>query len=88
MSSDWKRFPRYGYLAHFSKAEGAMPAEWIADLNKFHIDGLEFYDFENRHEQPLAGTVEHPDADWKDIAGREVERSIVDGFIARRIATT
>ena len=82
VSSQWNRFPRYGYLAHYSKAEGAMPAEWIAELNKFHIDGLEYYDFENRHEQPLAGTVEHPDSEWKDIAGRRVERSIVDGFLA------
>ncbi|HTW78237.1 MAG TPA: glycoside hydrolase family 66 protein [Terracidiphilus sp.] len=82
VSSQWNRFPRYGYLAHYSKAEGAMPAEWIAELNKFHIDGLEYYDFENRHEQPLAGTVEHPDPEWKDIAGRRVERSIVDGFLA------
>ena len=82
VSSDWKRFPRYGYLAHFSKAEGAVPAEWIATLNKFHINGLEFYDFENRHEQPLAGSVEHPASSWKDIAGREVDRAIVDGFIA------
>jgi dextranase len=82
VSSQWNRFPRYGYLAHYSKAEGARPAEWIAELNKFHINGLEYYDFENRHEQPLAGTVGNPDSDWKDIAGRRIERSIVDGFLA------
>jgi dextranase len=82
VSSQWNRFPRYGYLAHYSKAEGAMPAEWIAELNKFHINSLEYYDFENRHDQPLAGIVEHPDSEWKDIAGRKVERSIVDGFLA------
>ena len=82
ISSQWNRFPRYGYLAHYSKAEGAMPAEWTAELNKFHIDGLEYYDFENRHEQPLAGTAEHPDSQWKDIAGRKIERIIVEGFLA------
>jgi dextranase len=82
VSSQWSDFPRYGYLAHYSKVEGARPAEWIAELNKFHINGLEYYDFENRHEEPLAGTVENPDADWKDIAGRRIERSIVDGFLA------
>lgn len=82
VSSDWNRFPRYGYLAHYSRAEGAVPSEWISELNKFHIDGLEYYDFENRHEQPLAGSVEHPASSWKDIAGREVDRSIVDGFLA------
>lgn len=82
VSSDWTRFPRYGYLAHYSKAEGAVPSDWIVELNKFHIDGLEYYDFENRHEQPLAGSVDHPAPFWKDIAGREVDRTIVDEFLA------
>ncbi|MGC2162211.1 MAG: glycoside hydrolase family 66 protein [Silvibacterium sp.] len=81
VSSQWSRFPRYGYLAHYSKAEGAMPEEWTAELNKFHIDGLEYYDFENRHEKPLAGSVEHPDSTWKDIAGRTIQRSILDKFL-------
>jgi dextranase len=50
-------------------------------LNRFHINGLEFYDFQFRHDQPLAGTVEHPDASWKDIAGRPVDAAIVRSFI-------
>jgi dextranase len=82
VSSTWSHFPRYGYLAHYSAAEGAKPREWISELNKFHINGLEYYDFENRHERPLAGSVDHPDSSWKDIAGRDVERSIVNGFLA------
>lgn len=81
VSSDWKRFPRYGYLAHYDVAEGANPPAWIAELNRYHINGLEFYDFQFRHDQPLAGTVDHPDASWKDIAGRSVDGDIVRGFI-------
>lgn len=81
ISSDWKKFPRYGYLAHYNVAEGADPPAWIAELNRFHINGLEFYDFQFRHDQPLAGTVEHPDTSWKDIAGRPVDAAIVRGFI-------
>lgn len=81
VSSSWARFPRYGYLAHYNRAEGADPAKWIAELNKFHIDGLQFYDFQYRHDQPLAGTPQNPDAKWNDIAGREIDRDIVEGFI-------
>lgn len=81
VSSRWNRFPRYGYIAHYSKAEGAAPSQWIAELNKFHIDGLEYYDFENRHEKPLAGSVQHPAPDWKDIAGRTIEGNILDEFL-------
>jgi dextranase len=81
VSSDWRRFPRYGYLAHYNRAEGADPVQWIAELNRFHIDGLQFYDFQYRHDQPLAGTPEQPAATWKDIAGREIDRGILEDFI-------
>lgn len=82
VSSEWNRFPRYGYLAHYSRAEGARPNDWVAELNRFHIDGLEFYDFQDRHEQPLAGTIAHPDSHWLDIAGRDIERDVLDEYIA------
>ena len=82
VSSEWNRFPRYGYLAHYSGAEGARPEAWIAELNEFHIDGLQFYDFQNRHEQPLAGSVAHPDSHWFDIAGRDVERDVLNRYLA------
>lgn len=81
ISSDWKRFPRYGYLAHYNANEGTDPKLWMAELNRFHIDGLEFYDFQYRHDEPLAGTVQHPDTDWKDIAGRAVDGTMVRELI-------
>jgi dextranase len=81
ISSDWKRFPRYGYLAHYNAGEGTAPQSWIGDLNRFHINGLEFYDFQCRHDRPLAGTVTHPAASWKDIAGRTVDGTMVRELI-------
>lgn len=81
VSSQWNRFPRYGYLAHYSLGDGVNPQEWIAELNKFHIDGLEYYDFENRHERPLAGTVDRPADHWSDVAGRPIDRSVLDAFL-------
>ena len=81
ISSDWKRFPRYGYLAHYNAEDVPDPAAWIRQLNKYHIDGLQFYDFQYRHDQPLAGTVAQPASKWKDIAGREIDGGIVQDFI-------
>ena len=81
ISSDWKRYPRYGYLAHYNVKEGANPVEWIAELNRFHMNGLEFYDFQYRHDEPLAGTVKQPTSIWKDIAGREIDANILREFI-------
>ena len=79
VSSDWARFPRYGYLAHFSA--GIDTDAWIAELNKYHINGLQFYDFQYKHHLPLAGTVQQPAARWGDIAGRPTSRDTVLGFI-------
>lgn len=81
VSSSWQRFPRYGYIAQFNKAEGADPSRWIAELNTFHIDGLEYYDFEYRHDKPLAGSVEHPAPTWKDIANRTINGRLLDAFL-------
>ncbi len=81
VSSDWARYPRYGFLAHYNAAEGAQPAEWIEQLNRFHVNGLQFYDFQYRHDQPLAGTINEPAEEWKDIAGREIDRQTVIQFI-------
>jgi dextranase len=81
VSSDWKRFPRYGYLAHYNSDEGTKPDLWMNELNRFHINGLEFYDFQYRHDQPLAGTVEHPEPSWKDIAARTIDAHTVTSLI-------
>jgi dextranase len=83
ISSDWKRFPRYGYLAHFNPDDGTQPQRWVGELNRFHINGLEFYDFQYRHDRPLAGTVEKPEASWKDIAGRTIDGAAVSALIGQ-----
>ena len=81
VSSDWKRFPRYGYLAHYNPDDETKPQLWINELNRFHIDGLEFYDFQYRHDQPLPGRVAHSAASWKDIAARMIDGATVTALI-------
>jgi dextranase len=83
VSSDWKRFPRYGYLAHYNPDDGTKPQLWINELNRFHINGLEFYDFQYRHDQPLAGTVAEPAASWKDIAARTINGATLTSLIVQ-----
>lgn len=79
VSSDWKKFPRYGYVAHYGKEINT--ASWISDLNRFHIDGIQFYDVVHKQNVPLAGTVKHPLNEWRDIGNRRIYRSTVMGFI-------
>lgn len=79
VSSDWRRFPRYGYLAHFDREIDTET--WVTALNRYHLNGLQFYDFQYKHHWPLPGTVEAPLEEWRDIAGRPTCKETVLGFI-------
>jgi len=81
VSSDWKHFPRYGYLSYYSRQDGVDPEAWITALNRYHLNGLEYYDFQYKHHLPLAGTVKEPATEWLDIAGRHVESSTLHSLI-------
>lgn len=81
VSSDWKKFPRYGFVSQYPAMSDETAALVVNDLNRFHINGLQFYDWQYKHHKPLAGTVQHPDTFWKDIGGREIHASAIRGYI-------
>ncbi|MEM7680488.1 MAG: glycoside hydrolase family 66 protein [Planctomycetota bacterium] len=83
VSSDWAKFPRYGFVSDYGfLSNGAMDTV-IENLNRHHINGLQFYDWQDKHHQPLAGTPGSPDFNWKDIANRDNFRNTVNGYIDR-----
>ena len=53
--SHWTDFPRYGFLTDFSTSR-ADPEATIRELARFHINGLQFYDWQYRHDQLLPPT--------------------------------
>lgn len=80
VSSDWTRFPRYGFV---SKYDQNVNVSTVMDgLNRRHINGVQFYDWANKHHQPLAGTPDNPAPSWADIANRTNQRSTVSAYIA------
>lgn len=79
VSSSWVRFPRYGYLAHYDQDVPA--AQWIRELNRFHINGVEFYDFQYKHHLPLA-PPELRKSFWRDVANRPTYGETVFEFLA------
>jgi dextranase len=81
ISSDWKKFPRYGFLSEYGKMNKASIDNVIATLNRYHINGIQFYDWMHDHHRPLAGTVENPADSWLDLMGRNNYRSTVDAYI-------
>lgn len=84
VSSDWTRFPRYGFVATFDaskKAAGVIEQE-MAFLNRCHINGVQFQDWHNKHHWPLGGTRGQLDEVYKDIANRDVYTEVVKKYIS------
>lgn len=81
VSSDWSKFPRYGYITNFDQLSETEIDDTIEELNRYHLNGLQFYDWQYKHHQPLAGTVEKPAEKWKDIANRDIYFDTVMGYI-------
>ncbi len=73
VSSDWNRFPRYGYITKLDHRTDTEIAESLDRLKKHHINGLFYYDVFDSQEKPLAGSVEQPAEEWKSLAGQTVD---------------
>lgn len=81
VSSEWTKFPRYGYIAGYSRQDAVKTAETISDLNKYHINGLQFYDWQYKHHNPVAGTADLVSESWNEISNRKVYAKTVRDFI-------
>jgi len=75
VSSDWSKFPRYGYVAHYDSSLDAYHTMWL--LKNYHLNGIEFYDWQWKHHLPY-----NPGATWPDVANRTIYRSTVTNLIA------
>ena len=82
VSSDWTRFPRYGFLSKFGDVAPSKRESVIANLNRYHINGIQYYDWMYDHHHPLAGTVDKPENDWPSIIGDLCEKEVVQGYIS------
>ena len=60
VSSSWTKFPRYGYVWDFTQIADA-PGK-IAAMARYHINGVQFYDWQYRHHQPVADDL----SAWQD----------------------
>ena len=87
VSSDWARFPRYGFVASYDAGKtSATIAEELAFLNRCHINGVQFYDWHYKHQWPLGGTRSELMESYTDIANREVLTKVVKDYIRQQHA--
>jgi dextranase len=82
----WTQAPRYGFLSEFSPGRNDAEATmaWAA---RYHLNGLQFYDWQYRHETLLPPEGRDP---YTDLLGRELSLETVNALIeaahARNIA--
>lgn len=81
VSSDWSKFPRYGFLSTFHEIPNEEMESVIAGLNRYHINGLQFYDWHYKHHQPIKLENNEPAAHWEDIANRPVSLQTIQTYI-------
>lgn len=81
VSSSWLKFPRYGYLTQYGKdadVDGAIEA-----MKDYHINGIQFYDWQYKHHEPIKleedGTMAET---WKNLAGHEVSSATLEKYIS------
>ncbi|MYL53971.1 hypothetical protein GLW08_11545 [Pontibacillus yanchengensis] len=82
VSSSWETFPRYGFLSDFSDMEDSKQQEVINNLTRYHINGLQFYDWHDEHQQPLKMNEDgEPKQSWSNIANQPVSFQTVEEYI-------
>lgn len=79
VSSDWRKFPRYGYLCDFS--ENAKTYGKVEQLSKYHINVIEYYDWHHLHHQPLAPKEQLDSGVYQDWAGRNIYVNTIKNYI-------
>jgi dextranase len=81
VSSTWNHFPRYGFLSNYPRLSSDSIKSVVGTLNRYHINGVQFYDWQYKHNMPLDGTPDSPATYWRDIANRLVYFSTVKDYI-------
>lgn len=75
VSSSWTKFPRYGYVWDYTAM--ADPQEKIDLMSVYHLNGIQFYDWQYRHHQPVA----QGESVWKDWSGRAISGDVIRAYI-------
>lgn len=82
VSSQWSKFPRYGFLSNYGNLSEKEMNSVLEKLTRWHLNGLQYYDWQYKHHRPIAGTVENPLSVWKDIANKEVQLKTLKHYIS------
>ena len=72
----------YGYLTDYGTKSAAKIDEIFQNLTKYHLNGLQFYDWQYKHLMPVPFDQNgNPLSSWKEIANRTVMFKTVYDYI-------
>lgn len=86
VSSDWKRYPRYGYITEFySTTSGTRNTEIMDELSRnYHINSLQYYDWMWRHENVIQrNEFNNLLSPWIDWRGESISAAILNDSITK-----
>lgn len=87
VSSDWKRFPRYGFVGDYNDNSNAEQKTSnilteMAYLNRLHINGVQFYDWQWKHHEPAKLRSDGSLDPWyQDISNRWIGVAHIKKYI-------
>lgn len=81
VSSEPSRFPRNGFLSSYGTMSRNEIQTILDDLNRYHINYVQFQDWHWKHHHPLAGSATQPMDSWTDIISRNCYRTTVQSYI-------
>lgn len=82
VSTDWTKFPRYGFLSNFGNISESQRNSVIENLKDFHINGIQYYDWHAKHHIPLpVDATGNPESSWVDLFNREVLFETIADYI-------
>ncbi|OPJ65252.1 glycoside hydrolase family 66 protein [Clostridium oryzae] len=84
VSSNWTKFPRYGYIPDFdSNITQSNTTKQINTLSQdYNINAFQFYDWMWRHEVPIKKSDGvNPDSSWTDLFSRNISYSTIQNYI-------
>jgi len=81
---DWTDFPRYGFLTDFTAQRSDLDAA-LDRMAAYHLNGIQFYDWQYRHDTLLSPVEEFVDPLGRSLSMKTVRR-LIEGAHRRGMA--
>jgi len=84
VSSDWRRYPRYGYATEFYEGQPSQRGIDIFNqlIRNYHINCVQFYDWMWRHENVIQSTPRSIVDPWIDWRGAHISFAVLGQMVA------